>query len=87
MEGEIAFGFFNPGSVNTGILDPTYGSFFIETKTLDWELGVYVTVKEIEMTSLSKETHPRYFDNGSPISSLNDTSGFITAKDFSEVVL
>ena len=47
----------------------------------------YVTLKEVELISISNETNPEYFYTNSPLESLIDTSGFYTAKDFSDIVL
>ena len=44
-------------------------------------------MKEIELTSVGKDTHPDYFYEGSSLNFLNDTSGIYTAKDFSEIIL
>ena len=47
----------------------------------------YVVLKDIELTSISKESNPEYFYKNSPLESLDDTRGMYTAKDFSEIVL
>ena len=40
-------------------------------------------MKELEIESISKETHPEYFFEQTTLESLRDTKGFYTAKDLS----
>ena len=43
--------------------------------------------KEIELISISRETNPEYFYEGSAFNQMKDSTGFLTAKDFSDIVL
>ena len=61
MEGGIAFGFWNLETNSSPALDPRYGSFSLATKTYDFELKEIVTLKDIELTSITEETHQEFF--------------------------
>lgn len=87
MEGNIAFGFWSPAIRAAVPFDPTYGSLILRTRMFDYLANDYVTLKEVELESVSNETNPEYFYENSPLESLIDTSEFYTAKDFSEIVL
>ena len=86
MEGGIGFGFWNPENSSATVIDSTYGTFYMQTKTLDYQLLKYVALQEIELTNLSRENNPEYFEND--VNDLiKDTRGFVSAKDFSGVVV
>ena len=87
MEGKFIFGFWSQETLTASEIDPTIGQFHLRTKTFDYEVGDYVTVKEIELASISRENDPKYFYEGGPLNNLIDTNGLLKAKDFSDVVL
>ena len=87
MEGEFGFGFWNGATLTAPVLDPTYGSYNLSVKKFSHEASDVVTVKELELININNETHPEYFYEGSAFANLHDTSGYYTAKDYSEVVL
>ena len=39
------------------------------------------------MAPVTKDTHPEYFYEGSPINSFDPNNGLLTANDYSEIVL
>ena len=53
----------------------------------DIAIGNYVSVKEVELTSISKKTHPESFYDKGALNSMVNTDGFYTAKDPSQIVL
>ena len=87
MEGSLLFGFWDQASLRAPVMDPTIGQILLRIKKFDFAIGDYVSTKEIELTSISKETHPEYFYEGSAFNNLVDTVGFYTARDFSDIVL
>ena len=54
MEGGIAFGFWNLETNSSPALDPKYGSISLATKRYDFEVNDIVTLKDIELTSITK---------------------------------
>ena len=86
MEGKFAFGFVNSIEKTAPVLDPTLGQITLNIQTFG-ALRTILTEKEIEITSLSRETHPEYFDEASNISHMVDTRGLYTAKNLSDLVL
>ena len=87
MEGNVAFGFWQSSGLTSPFLDPTIGQFQLSIKRFNITKNNYEIIKEIELTSLSKDTHPEYFFEGSLLNNFYETNGFYTAKNFSEIVL
>ena len=69
------------------VLDPTFGSLQMSIKQFSFETYNYEIVKVIELANLNNITHPDYFYEGGALSNLLDSSGFYTAKNFSDIVL
>ena len=87
MRGTFIFGFLDSESLTAPVLDPTIGQFLLRTKVFDIAIGNYVSVKEVELTSISKKTHPESFYDKGALNSMVNTDGFYTAKDPSQIVL
>ena len=65
MHGTIAFGFWDSATLRAPVLDPTFGKFVLSVKRFSFETGNFEIEKEIELTSISHETHPDFFYEGS----------------------
>ena len=82
----FVFGFFNPMTNRFDVADPSIASIKMEVVQADWssanpfDLNV---VKDLELVSIFKETHPQYFTNGSALNGF-DTTGLYGMKDPSE---
>ena len=65
MDGTIAFGFWDAATLKAPVLDPTFGKLTLSVKRFNFDTVNYEIEKEIEITSISQETHPDFFYEGS----------------------
>ena len=83
--GSFAIGFVKNKQFMFPELDPRIGHITLETSTFDFAIAKAVVLQKHETASISPETTPQYFGDGSPLLTAN-VSGFMTFKDPSEVV-
>ena len=69
MSGKILFGFSDLQALGSPNLDPRYGTLTLTTEMFDFKTALIKTLKEFEITRITKETHPENYYTGSPLES------------------